>query len=131
MKIEKTDMEFVTFDAQDVIMTSNGSGSMGLGGYYWVSKSGVDIFNQSTSYYLVEPTSGRNHTPVEYLYGTVVVGTPIYINEEGGYYQWSVTNPIQTELGEAERSYLITDDEISNNFDDVISWLSGTAVRGN
>ena len=128
MRIEKSDVEFIEFDKRDVILTS---GTVGLVQYYWVSNTGVKLFNDSGSdYKLNMPTyidyDSMSVELIDYTYAQYTVGSETPVKNST---RWNYSTYIDGVLDESEKPYLITDDEIKNRYDDVISWLKGTAVR--
>lgn len=131
MRIEKTDMEFVEFDARDIIVTSSG-GTVGSVGYYWISESGVNRFNDLGDglYVLTEPWNAKKQKPLPYTYAQYNVGKQTLVEDpDGDFTQWSYGSYEIGELSTTERQYLIPDSDIESRFDEVLAWLKGTSVR--
>ncbi|MBQ0102101.1 MAG: hypothetical protein KBT31_04840 [Firmicutes bacterium] len=114
------------FDTGDIMTAS----AMGEVGYYWISKNGVTLLNQNPGYYFVEPL-GRGNIPVDYTYIKYTAGDQkVNTDQYGTYTQWGYATYYDSEpLKEEEQPYLISDDEIRNNYVEVISWLTGQSVR--
>ena len=114
MKMENMNVEFVEFDAKDVITTSSqGQGGSGVGAMIWLTKTSITNFNA------IANDKGDPDRMV-----TTMISTPLtYYGYTGAYFD-KAFHATQTSDDPGEGIYTVSSTEDEAGYSSVLAWLT-------